>query len=237
MKKLFLAIIAMGSIAPVKAQAPKDGSILIYGNIGFSSSKTKDDPGTAGATVAESKESSFNINPGIGYQFNRNWTAGLNIGYSTGKNEDADATVGTVKTTDLAIGPFIRHTHILSNTFFIFNQLNLNYLSGKDRLELPAPAPDFENTYKGFGANWFPAIGISVNNTVALNFQFGGLSYENVDWDIDASQQTIETSGFDFTFGQQASIGISVNLGGRKMRTTMEPGTDRRIDTTDDNDE
>lgn len=47
MKKLVLAILAVGSIAT--AQAQRAGSMLIYGNIGFEGHKSTDDAGLPGS--------------------------------------------------------------------------------------------------------------------------------------------------------------------------------------------
>ena len=234
MKKILLSIIAAGTVVTSQAQAPKEGSIIVYGNIGISTNKSDYDPGQAGNTsYTERKVTDFTINPGIGYQFNRNWTVGVNFGLLTEKRNDSS--VYAQRDRDLNIGPFIRYTMNLNKTFFFYEQLNLNYLNGRRLIE---GAVDVENTYNGFGTNWYPAIGVSVNDFVALNFNFGGISYASKKWNLDASPATRVERGFNFTFGQQINVGVSVNLGGSHRGHHccgghMEPGEDMRHNSKD----
>jgi hypothetical protein len=67
MKKLILALLAMGTIATVNAQEPH--SILLYGDATI---KTVSDS-------IQHKTTNWDANIGIGYQFNHNWTIGLKI--------------------------------------------------------------------------------------------------------------------------------------------------------------
>ena len=227
MKKILLSIIAAGTVVTSQAQAPKEGSILIYGNVGISTQRSDLDPGIAGSnSYTESKTTQFDLNPGIGYQFMPNWTVGINFGLSTTKYNDSS--VYATRFRDLNIGPFIRYTKNLNKTFFFYEQLNLNYLNGRRLWE---GSVDVQDTYNGFGANWYPAIGVSVNDMVALNFSIGGLSYTSKKWDIDASPSTRTERSFDFTFGHQVNVGVSVNLGGRHGHCCgghAEPGDEMR---------
>jgi hypothetical protein len=231
MKKILLSIIAAGTVVTSQAQAPKEGSILVYGNIGISTIKSDYDPGIAGSTaITEYKVTTFSVNPGIGYQFNRNWTVGINFGLSTQKRDSSSYDPYSQRDRDLNIGPFIRYTMNLNKTFFFYDQLNLNYLNGRRLIE---GAVDIQNTYNGFGTNLYPAIGVSVNDRVALNFNFGGIAYSSKKWDLDASPATRIERGFAFTFGQQVNVGVSINLGGNRRGHHccgghMEPGEEMR---------
>lgn len=241
MKKILLSIIAAGTVVTSQAQAPKEGSILIYGNVGLSFYKNDYDPGQAGNTTATRlKANTFSINPGIGYQFNPNWTVGLNFGYTTFKQDSSGSDLlkplpnnwAVRKNRDLNIGAFIRYTKNLNKTFFFYEQLNLNYLNGRQLYQNTLSMPDSQNVYQGFGANWYPAFGVSLNDMVALNFNFGGIAYASKKWDLDASPAIYTERGFDFTFGHQVNVGVSVNLGGRHGKHCcgghMEPGDDMR---------
>ena len=111
MKKIMLALILLVSLTKV-ASAQK-GSILLYGNIGFGSST--DSFGF--------KSSSYTVNPGIGYQVNDKWTVGLNLEFS-GTSEDKSTPInpstpsGNNSTTSaFNIGPFLRYTCAINNTF------------------------------------------------------------------------------------------------------------------------
>lgn len=223
MKKFILSIIALGTIVTAQAQAPKAGSVLIYGNVGLSVDKTDFDPGVAGTnSYTVSKNTMFMLNPGIGYQVNKNWTVGVNFGLNTYKAEDSSDYA--YRTRSFEVGPFVRHTMCLNKTFFLYNQVNLSYLNGRT---LQEGFVDNENTYNGFGASWAPGLGVSVNNMIALNFQIGGMNFATRSWDIDASPATQRETSFNMTLGQQASIGISLNIGGRSC-CSKEPGSDMR---------
>lgn len=221
MKKFVLTLMAAaGFTAAANAQA---GSILVYGNAGISSEKNE-------VGSAETKTFSGQFNPGVGYQFNDNWTVGLNINFAGEKETDAADNVK--KNTGYMVGPFVRYTQPLSNIFSVFGQANVGYLGGKTKNE-PKVGASTEDTYNGFRAEAFPAIGVNVKNGFALNFGFGGIAFNTRSWDkADAT-----TTGFSLTFGQQVNVGISKNFGGRKARTHAEPGDDTRsIDTSDDED-
>lgn len=238
MKKLILALLAVGAVAAAKAQS---GSILLYGNLGYQSTKTTENSGLPAAQDIVSKTKAWQFAPGLGYQFNKHLTAGINFGIAIGKDiHEASGTTSEDKTRDLEAGLFLRMTTPLNKTFFVFNQLNVSYLNGKttydDGISL---TPDAENTYNGFGAFWFPAIGVNVTQGMALNFSYGGLGYGQRTWDNDGPSETKE-QGFVFTWGNQFNIGVSANLGGKRHMKGhhMEPGMEHRhLDTPKDEDE
>jgi len=189
MKKLVLGAVLMTGIA-LASQAQK-GSILLYGNVGVSSTKEADDD----------KTSSFNINPGVGYQFTDNWTAGVNLGY--GQTKYNPSGIGATSTSkDYNAGVFARYTKPLGSIFSIFGQANVGYVG-----------TDFDGgKSNGFGANVFPAVALNVHNGFALNFSFGGISYETTK--VKGASES--RNAFALNFGQQAHIGISKNFGGKK---------------------
>jgi hypothetical protein len=239
MKKLILAILAVGAVAT--AQAQKAGSLLLYGTLGYQSTKVTSNLGTPGSTDVTTKNRAWQVAPGIGYQVNNFMTVGLNFGIAVGKNiQEATGTTAEFRTRDLLVGPFVRFTTPVSKSFFVYNQLNVAYLNGKtvndDGL---AGTPDDEDRYNGFGALWFPAAGINVNDMTALNFSMGGLGYAQRNWDLEGTPSRKE-SGFVFTWGTQFNLGVSVNIGGRhnKKGHNMEPGMDNRhMDSSDDDDD
>lgn len=241
MKKLILAMLAVGAVA--SAQAQKPGSILIYGNAGFNSYKTTDNSGFPGASDDVSKKNVWNVSPGIGYQINRFLTLGLNLGVESVKETmDNGFVTAEDKTMGFQVGPFVRMTMPLNRTFFLFNQLNASFLTGKNTIDDGINGtPDIEETYKGFGVAWFPAVGINFTKCMSLNFSYGGLGYAQKNWDLTGPAESKE-SAFAVTFGQQFNIGISANLGGRSSmkgrRHHMEPGMERRrMENWNDNDE
>ncbi len=72
MKKLLLsAFVFAGMFLSAKAQ---EGSILVFGNLGYNNT-----------SFGDVKSNNFNFNPGVGYQLNNSWTAGLEFGIGSTK--------------------------------------------------------------------------------------------------------------------------------------------------------
>ncbi|AKD57076.1 outer membrane beta-barrel protein [Spirosoma radiotolerans] len=179
MKKLiFSLLLSAAGLASVQAQS---NTLLVYGTVNYTTTKVD---GTTGNT--------FSLSPGVGYQWNDNWTGGLN--FSVG-----NAKTGLDKTSSFSVGPFIRYTQPLAGVFAIYGQLNTNYLSGKVA----------NVNYNGFGATLFPAIGVNLKNSFALNFSFGSINFSSQKFDGSSSNATT----FGIAFGSGASFGISKNFG------------------------
>ena len=220
-----LSLIAAATMASVAhAQEPK--SILWYGDINLATKKDS----TQGQYDV-SKTTDWHVTSGVGYQFNRNWTLGLNIGWG----QHATKTVNGISNTDnmYHIGPFARYSHYIgkSETFFWYSQLDFNYQGGYHTNE-GNPA-----TFKhsGVGINLWPALGINVGRAVCLNFNIGGLGFAT-DKYTDA---TYAINTFNLNFGRQMNIGISKNFNtGHKMHSHHEPGDEvhgrRHADDDDD---
>ena len=182
MKKVFLSLLLAGaSVVGVRAQS---NTLLVYGNVNVDSQK-------AGNTTVNS----YNFSPGVGYQWNNNWTAGINLGLS-GRSNTINSI--TAKSSDVAVGPFVRYMQPLIGPFAIYGQFNANFLSGKD--------------YSGFQGTIFPAIGVNLKNNFALNFTFGSLGFTSIKADGAADA----TTNFHFGFGSGAGFGISKNFGLKK---------------------
>ena len=139
MKKILMAASAF-TIISVAAKA-QTGSILLYGNVAANSSKTS----------GGFKSNDFSFNPGVGYQFSDNWTAGANLGIGTSKSGD------NFKTNRFAAGPFIRYSESLSNTFAIYTQFQAGFTSSKSTSDL------LETKATGFNVGLFPAVFVNVN--------------------------------------------------------------------------
>ena len=221
MRKLILALLAMGTIATANAQEPK--SILLYGNVGLSTNRNP----------MLFKTTDWNASPGVGYQFNHNWTLGVNI--SWGQNATKDS--AGIKNTDntYMVGPFVRYSHYIrkSETFFWFTQFDFSYAGGYHTNE-GNPAT---NKHSGIYTDLFPALGINVGRGLALNFSIGGLSY-GTDKVQDA---TYSNNTFNFSFGRQMNFGLSKNFNcGHKMHSHHEPGDEvhrRKADRMEDEDD
>ncbi len=192
MKKLILSLFVMGSAAAAaNAQA---NSVLVYGNIGYHSTKDADD----------TKTRSFNINPGVGYQFDRNWTVGLTGSFGTDRTKLNVPNSEWHFNNTYSAGVFLRHTMPLGKIFFMYNQLEASYIGSTVVI---TNTSNSSLTANGFRASLTPAVGINVWDGFALNFSFGGIDYT-----------TLKTSGapssqaFNFTWGTQVNVGVSRNI-------------------------
>ncbi len=221
MKRLILACLTAGTLATsANAQEPK--SILLYGDINLTTNRN---PGLYKTTDWDAK-------PGIGYQFNRNWTLGLAIGWGQHATKDSSA----IKNTDnlYQIGPFARYSRYIgrSETFFWYSQLDLQYQGGyHTSMGDPATAK-----HTGIYVGLYPALGINVGRALCLNFSIGGISYAT----DKMSNQTYSNNTFNLNFGHEWNVGISKNFNtGHKMHSHHEPGDEvhhRKMDKDDDDD-
>jgi len=177
-KVIFGLLLVVTGMSSVQAQR---NTVLLYGTVGFDNNK-----------IGNATANSYNFSPGIGYQWNDNWTAGINLGLSDSK------TNSSATTSSVAVGPFIRYAQPLAGIFAIYGQFNANVLSGTN--------------YSGFQGTLFPAIGVNLKNSFALNFTFGSLSFTSQKFNGVAENST----NFHLAFGSGAGFGISKNFGLKK---------------------
>ena len=222
MKRLILALLTAGTLATsANAQEPK--SILLYGDINLTTNRN---PGLY-------KTTDWDAMPGIGYQFNRNWTLGASIGWGQHATKDSSAH----KNTDnmYKVGPFVRYSRYIgrSETFFWYSQLDFLYQGGYHTNE-GNPAT---NKHTGIYVGLYPALGINVGRAVCLNFSIGGLNYST----DKLTTNTYSNNTFNLTFGHMWNVGISKNFNcGHKMHSHHEPGDEvhhRKMDKSDDDDD
>lgn len=262
MKKLILALFAVSAIATVNAQK---NSILVYGSAGVNFSNNNLNSNFSPSTLSTNQNIDrnywdYNIAPGIGYQFSRNMTVGLQGGYSKSHQEELTnqlnmATMTTSTTnSEWTLGAFYRYTHYLSNIFSVYGQVNAGYVSGNiKQMQSGGVSTVTGNTmntasgeYDGFQGTLFPAFAINVHKGWALNFGFGGLSYRSLSYEPGTLGRTSfsmdrpeYSNSFNLTLGQQFNLTITKNIGcgkwGRHGRGKMEPGSEmRRMDANDD---
>jgi hypothetical protein len=221
MKKLILALLAVGSLATANAQEPR--SILLYGDVSLHQVRHS----------SLEKNTVWSATPGVGYQFNHNWTVGVNIAWGQDATKDANGS----KMTDnmYRAGGFARYSQYIrrSEIFFWFAQYEFAYAGGYTTND-GNPAT---NKHNGIYTNLFPALGINVGRGIALNFAVGGLNYATDK--VDGA--TYSTNSLNLTFGQMMNFGISKNFNcAHKMHAHHEPGDEvhhRTIDKMEDEDD
>ena len=213
MKKLIFALLAVGSVAAVHAQS---NSILVYGNVGLST-----------YTDSASKNTfDWNINPGVGYQFDQHWTIGMALSYGqhTIKPDNQDRT----NYNHYSVGAFGRYTHTISNIFYCFAQFDMGYHGGNT-----TGNKETSDRFGGFYASLVPAVGIHIKNGWALNFSVGGANFMTTKYD----DQSNGSSGFNITFGQHMNFGVSKNFAVHHMHAHHEPGEETHKVKNGDDDE
>ena len=189
-----LLILALAMVSFANAQK---GTVLVGGNIGFTSEKIEQQG-------VETKNNSFAFSPKVGYQFTDNWTVGAEFGIATSKGTVLN---NETKYNDLRIGAFARYSVPLNDTFSVFadfgagfqNQNNKSYIN--DSLATESKAD-------GFYVGVTPALFINMKKGFGLNFSIGGLEYETLSYDTSDT----DYSNFNFNFGRTVNIGISKNF-------------------------
>jgi len=194
MKKLLLAAFVFAAAAfSAKAQ---QGSVLLYGNVGLNTTSNKNlGDGSA------SKTTSFNFSPGVGYQFSKNMTVGVELGVAAEKQA----------TPSFQAGPFLRYAWPINNTFAIYSQLGLGYLH-QGEAYLGATSDVLYPTTNAFYAKLSgPVVFINVKNSFGVNIGFGSLDFVS-----GKPKDGKNVSAFGLNFGNGLSVGISKNFGGKK---------------------
>ncbi|GAA3779027.1 outer membrane beta-barrel protein [Flavobacterium ginsengiterrae] len=138
-------------------------SVLLGGNIGFSSDKD-----------GESKVENFEFSPKVGYQFAEKWTAGVEGSIMNVK------TTGEDKTEKYKIGGFVRYSTPFSNLFSFYMDLGAGYQNTS------------LNNAKGIYAGIDPGLFINMKNGFGLNFSIGGINYNNLDGKNDPRQNNLD---------------------------------------------
>lgn len=182
--------IIIAALAFVSFANAQKGSVLVAGNIGYNSKNTGD-----------VKADYFEFAPKVGYQFSDNMTVGVETAVTSEKFTNKDVE------NKFKLGAFLRYSQPLAGVFSIFGDFGVGMQSSKYKDHLVSGAI-LESKADGFYIGVVPAIGVDLKKGFCLNFSIGGLAYDSLKYD-GASDAT---NTFAFTFGKQASIGISKNF-------------------------
>ncbi len=183
MKKMMVSAALL--LATCTGAFAQKGSILLYGNIG----------GDRSSTNGTLNNSSFNFNPGIGYQFDDNFTGGLELNYRT-------MDMGTSSTNSaFTAGPFVRYTKMVTPLFSAFGQLGANFGTGTNKVG--TTSADYGITNIGFT----PALSLHVKKGFCINFNIGTISMNST-----KPNGGVSSSNLVYNFGQAVGIGISKNF-------------------------
>lgn len=161
------------------------------------------------------RSSGWQINPSIGYQFNDNWTVGLNLGVGGDRQETAAESDNYSKGSNFLAGVFLRYTKNVSPIFDIYGQANLSYLHTKNNPYDANDNDDDATKQNGFQIDVMPAVAVNVKNGFKLNFAFGGIGFRTMKVDVDGAEAS---NKFFLNFGQHWNIGISKNFSVKRMK-------------------
>jgi hypothetical protein len=194
MKKMLL-VLALAMVSFANAQ--KKGSILVMGSINYQSQNTSN-------SGSEYKTSYFGFAPKVGYQFHQDWTAGIEAGVGTSKQDYGNNS--EYKSNNFSLGGFLRYAKPLNQTFSAYADLGAGYQSNK--ITNTTGPIDTINEGDGFYIDITPAILVNVGKGWGLNFNIGGLGYNTLNYDgNNGNGDNVKT--FNFSFGQQFSVGVS----------------------------
>jgi len=229
MKRIILLSASLFYYAAISAQPH---TWLLYGTAGLSQNSNTDQ-------YPQGTNTSWSVAPGIGYQFDKHITAGVQVSYS----HIEDATGGYVLLArgaavpeyayasgnsimiNWSAGGFLRYTQELGQIFFLYGQANMSYLSSELYDQPQYFYPLFSNYMPVYGYYYgspptstssfqlqiFPAVGAKIYKGLALNFSFGGVDYITTHSKSDYAAPQNPKS-VQITFGQQVNIGISDNF-------------------------
>lgn len=168
MKKIVLTLAALASFTFASAQEGEtstfgfgEGNILLEGNLGFNSTNDKN---------TEEKTSHFEINPKVGYFISDDFAIGVELAYSSDKEEDP---AGEVTANTFGAGAFGRYYFLdLGERFKTYGELGAGFVSTKQEMGgMEAKANGF-GVGLGLGMNYF------VTESFAINFALSDvLSY------------------------------------------------------------
>lgn len=192
MKRILLAALLIGSTSLV-SQAQYANSVLVYGQMGVGSSKTEND----------TRNWHLDLNPGIGYQFNNNWTLGLTGSFGTRRTRPNGVRDWTYTNTYSA-GVFMRYTLPVGKFFAFFSQLEAGYIGSANG----TTALNTTDNSNGFRARLMPSVAVYVFDGFALNFAYGGVDFTT----MKRAGSTKANTSFDLTWGSQLNIGVSKNI-------------------------
>ncbi|MBF4467079.1 outer membrane beta-barrel protein [Flavobacterium sp. LC2016-12] len=190
-------ILVMAALAICSFANAQKGTILVGGNIGYTSDKTE-------YQFSEEKTNTFSFSPRVGYQFNDNWTVGGEFTVASSNDEN---TVREIKANAFKIGAFVRYSVPLSQTFSVFADMGAGFQNAKRKVY---GSDDSYSKTKADGmyVGITPALFINMKKGFGLNFSIGGLGYETMDVENNGG----DNSSFYFNFGQTFNIGISKNF-------------------------
>ena len=174
MKNLFFTLVFTTFLLQSLDAQVAQGNLLAGGSLSFSSEKD-----------SESKVTTFQFSPAIGYFFADKFAGGLRSSFSSMKMEDVDAV------TDLMVGPFVRY-------YLLPKENKVNLLADADFLFGSAKLGDNTLSQNAFSVSAGPVV--FLNKHTGMEFKLGYSSSKLEDF-------TDRTNAFNILIGFQIHLG------------------------------
>lgn len=180
MKKLLLfAAVAVFGLTNVIAQGEDTGNDTFTGGYEKGNWTVSGSLNYNTTSQGDAKESGFGIMPEVGYFFNNNWQAGLNLGYMSMTADDFSGNEIEDENTFM-VGAFVRYYCMPEKRFSPFASLGVNYMSTDNGIS--------DVTVNGFGVGVGVGADFFLNDDWALTTSIGAISYSSVKSDVDGAE-------------------------------------------------
>jgi len=188
MKKILtLSFLCALCISALHSQINK-GSVLLGGNIGFSTNKTKD-------TAMENN--SLSVTPVAGIAVKQNLIVGISLGYGHSKN-NLNGSGSQTEYKSYGAGVFARKYVPLGKGFYFFGESGLNYQDYSDIYTNTSQKSEVKGQNISF--NLYPGVSYAISKKFQLEFglpQLVTLGYSKTR-EVVNDATTQETSGVNF---------------------------------------
>ena len=172
MKKILMTVVAAFAAVSMNAQ------MYVGGSVGFQSVTPEVGDG----------ETSLKLLPEIGFQFDENWGAGVQIGYISDKAQ----AYGLGAESAFVFAPYARYTALKFKSVNVFFDGGIDYMQSKNA------------KVTSFGIGIKPGVAINLNEKLSFVTHFGFLGYEAINPDGDNNNTTnigLDLDGRNLTFG------------------------------------
>ncbi len=187
-----LTIITLAAICGICTTYAQKGSMLLYGNLAGSADKNID-------LDIQSTIRSGLVNAGVGYQFSKHMTVGLQGGYTVSNTTSVNtATHTTAKSyqKEYGIGAFSRYTAYIDQRFFAYLQATAGYNRYWNNV----------STQPRTTAEMVPGVGMFLYKQWAFTVTPGGIVYRHF------SRPQGDVNSVNFDLGRSFQFGISKNF-------------------------
>ncbi|MBP9689445.1 MAG: outer membrane beta-barrel protein [Bacteroidia bacterium] len=233
MKKLILSLAFVAAGAGAFAQIGQ-GSLMLGGNLGFSSGGGGEIKATGGGVADKTTEltstSDWNFSPSVGYFLTDNIAIGVRLGLGGTNRGQATAADGTTKENyssfDFSAELFGRYYMEVATNLYFFGDAGLGFGSSSwtDRVSDAATSQTAfkdsdKNSFSGFGINIAPGLAFFPSEKWGIDFTLNRIigfnmnTFTNETPNPNSLKTETSTSAFNIGFGLNPTIGLHYYMG------------------------